>query len=75
MRTNRRAGPDLPRPTTHSRGNLKVVPEKHDPEPKQKTRPKKGKPIEIPVPTRKEVGDLMRKVAGKPPSASRPKQK
>ena len=43
-------------------------------EPTQKTRPKKGKPIEIPIPTRKEVSDLMRKVAGKP-SASRPKQK
>ena len=46
-----------------------------DSEPKQKTRPKKGKPIEIPIPTRKEVSDLMRKVAGKPPSASRPDEK
>ncbi len=43
--------------------------------PTQKTRPKKGKPIDIPIPTRKEVSDLMRKVAGKPPSASRPEQK
>jgi hypothetical protein len=31
----------------------------------QKTRPKKGKPIEIPVPTRKEVEDFMHGVSGK----------
>ena len=44
----------------------------HDAEPTQKTRPqgkdKKGrrhKPAEIPVPTRKEVFDLMRSVTGK----------
>ena len=42
----------------------------------QKTRPKKGKPVEIPVPTHKEVEDLMRGVTGKRPSvAKRPKQK
>lgn len=39
-----------------------------DSEPKQQTRPKKGKPLEIPVPTRKEVFDLMRGVSGKRPS-------
>ena len=37
------------------------------PEPKQKTRPKKGKPIEIPIPTRKEVFDLIDGVTGKRP--------
>lgn len=42
----------------------------------QKTRPKKGKPVEIPVPTHKEVEDLMRGVTGQRPSvAKRPKQK
>lgn len=37
----------------------------------QKTRPRKkgAKPVEIPVPTRKEVFDLMRGVTGKRPSA------
>jgi hypothetical protein len=30
----------------------------------QKTRPKKGKPVEIPIPTRKDVEDLMRGVTG-----------
>jgi GTPase involved in cell partitioning and DNA repair len=34
----------------------------------QKTRPKKGKPVEIPVPTHKEVEDLMRGVTGVRPS-------
>jgi hypothetical protein len=37
---------------------------------KQKTQPKKGKPIEIPIPTRKEVFDFMRGVTGKRPSGS-----
>ena len=50
----------------------------HDAQPTQKTQPrKKGeKPVDIPIPTRKEVSDLMRSVAGKRPSAgdSRPKQ-
>ena len=46
-------------------------------EPTQKTRPKKGKPVEIPVPTRKEVFDLIEGVSGKRPSSAddrRPKQ-
>jgi hypothetical protein len=44
-------------------------------EPTQKTQPKKGKPVEIPVPTRKEVFDLMRAVSGKRSTPdSRPKQ-
>lgn len=38
--------------------------EPRDP-PIQKTRPKKGKPVEIPIPTRKEVFDFMRSVTGK----------
>lgn len=48
----------------------------HGAEPTQKTQPKKGKAIEIPVPTRKEVFDFMRSVTGKRPSADdrRPKQ-
>lgn len=37
--------------------------------PSQPTQPKRGKPIEIPVPTRKEVFDFMRGVTGKRPSA------
>ncbi len=46
--------------------------ESHTPEPTQKTRPqgkdKQGrryKPADIPIPTRKEVFDLMRSVTGK----------
>jgi len=49
-------------------------PERGDPW--QKTRPKKGKPVEIPIPTHKEVEDLMRGVTGQRPSvAKRPKKK
>jgi hypothetical protein len=43
--------------------------EPRDP-PIQKTRPKKGKPVEIPIPTRKEVFDFMRSVTGKRSSAT-----
>jgi hypothetical protein len=42
----------------------------HGAEPTQKTRPKKGKPVDIPIPTRKEVFDLMRSVTGKRSSAT-----
>jgi hypothetical protein len=31
--------------------------------PKQRTRPKKGKPIEIPVPKRKQFEDLLKRAA------------
>jgi len=52
---------------------------KPQPKPKsstQQTRPKKGKPVEIPVPTHKEVEDLMRGVTGKRPSVAKgPKKK
>ena len=42
----------------------------------QKTRPKKGKPVEIPVPTHKEVEDLMRGVTVVRPSVAKgPKKK
>jgi hypothetical protein len=34
-----------------------------DQQPKQPTRPKKGKPIEIPVPKRRDVEDALRKLA------------
>lgn len=40
-------------------------------EPTQKTRPKKGKPVEIPVPTRKEVEDFLKGVTGRRSSADR----
>ena len=36
-------------------------------EPKQKTRPKKGKPIEIPVPKRGDFDKLLNKAAKRPP--------
>jgi hypothetical protein len=42
-----------------------------DHEPRQKTRPKRGKPIDIPVPTRKEVEDFMRGATGKRSSGTR----
>jgi hypothetical protein len=37
----------------------------------QKTRPKKGKPVEIPVPTRKQVFDLIEGVSGRRRSAGK----
>jgi hypothetical protein len=51
----------------------------HDAAPVQKTKPRKkgAKPVEIPIPTHKEVFDLMRSVTGKRPSVpddSGPKQ-
>lgn len=41
-------------------------------EPKQKTQPAKGKPVEIPVPKRKDVLRDLEKVAGGPPSRKKP---
>jgi len=38
----------------------------HDPEPTQKTRPKKGEPIEIPVPKKGDVTDFLEKTAKLP---------
>ena len=38
---------------THALTSAKVAPKKQ--EPKQKTRPKRGKPAEIPIPTRDRV--------------------
>ncbi len=35
------------------------------PQPKQKTQPKKGKPVEIPVPKRKEFEDVLSAAAKK----------
>jgi hypothetical protein len=35
---------------------------------KQQTRPKKGKPVDIPVPKRKDFERLLEKAAKKPPS-------
>lgn len=47
-----------------------VAAESEKAQPTQKTQPKKGKPVEVPVPTRKEVEDLMRGVTGqRPPHA------
>lgn len=41
-----------------------MAPNASDGQPIQQTQPKKGKPAEIPVPTRNEVQDFMRGVAG-----------
>jgi hypothetical protein len=41
-------------------------------ESRQKTRPKKGKPVEIPVPTRGEFDALVKKVAPGPAGRKRP---
>jgi hypothetical protein len=38
----------------------------HDAKPTQTVHPKKGKPFEIPVPTRGEFDSLVKKVAGAP---------
>ena len=45
------------------------MPQQNDDEPTQKTHPKKGEPIEIPIPTREEVFRDLGKVAKprKPP--------
>jgi hypothetical protein len=40
-----------------------------DEEPTQKTQPKKGEPIEIPVPDREAILDALRKVAKPQPRA------
>jgi hypothetical protein len=38
----------------------------HSAEPTQKTRPKKGKPVEIPVPKKGDVMDFLEKTAKTP---------
>jgi hypothetical protein len=38
---------------------------------KQKTQPKKGKPVEIPVPKRKTIEDLLRRAALRRTSSSK----
>jgi hypothetical protein len=40
--------------------------EDHSAEPTQQTRPKKGEPVEIPVPKRKDVMDFLEKTATLP---------
>jgi hypothetical protein len=40
--------------------------ENHEPEPTQQTRPKKGEPIEIPVPKKADVLDFLEKAAKTP---------
>lgn len=42
------------------------MPDKHDPEPTQQTRPKKGDPVEIPVPKKRDVLSFLEKVATTP---------
>ena len=37
--------------------------QQHDAEPKQQTQPVKGEPIEIPVPKRKQIEDLIDRAA------------
>jgi hypothetical protein len=44
------------------------------PEPTQKTQPKKGDPVEIPVPTRKDVLDLMKGVSGRRSQGDEPRE-
>jgi hypothetical protein len=46
----------------------------HKPEPTQQTQPKKGKPIEVPVPKRGDVMDFLEKTA-KLPDPDRPAPK
>lgn len=46
-----------------------------EPQPTQKTQPKKGEPVEIPVPTRGEFESFVRKVAGSPAGRKRPAAK
>jgi hypothetical protein len=41
----------------------------------QKTQPKKGEPVEIPIPTREEFVNLVEKVAGPPAGRKRPAEK
>jgi len=38
----------------------------HDSEPTQRTKPKKGEPIEIPIPKKRDVMDFLEKVAKTP---------
>lgn len=38
----------------------------HEPEPTQPTRPKTGKPLEIPVPKKRDVLDFLERVAKTP---------
>jgi hypothetical protein len=40
--------------------------DKHDSEPTQRTRPKKGEPVTIPVPKKGDVMDFLEKVAKTP---------
>jgi hypothetical protein len=47
--------------------------ETHSAEPTQQTRPKKGEPIEIPVPKKGDVMDFLEKAA-KLPDPDRPKR-
>ena len=43
-----------------------IVMTDHEPEPTQQTKPKKGEPIEIPVPKKRDVMDFLEKVAKTP---------
>ena len=44
-------------------------------EPTQRTRPKKGEPIEIPVPTRGEIDDAIAKVSRPLPESTKKKRR
>ena len=48
------------------------MPDKHEAEPIQQTRPKKGTPVEIPVPKKGDVMDFLEKTA-KLPDPDRPR--
>jgi hypothetical protein len=56
-----------------SRASLPVMPDKKS-EPTQKTQPKKGEPVEIPVPTSRDVLDLMKRVSGRRSQGDKPRE-
>jgi hypothetical protein len=46
--------------------------DEHDAEPTQQTKPAKGKPLTIPVPTHEDFDEFVKKVAGPPRGRKRP---
>ena len=48
--------------------------DKHDSEPTQRTRPKKGEPVTIPVPKKGDVMDFLEKTAKTPVSREKPER-
>jgi len=48
--------------------------DKHDAEPTQKTQPKKGEPVEIPIPKKGDVMDFLEKTAKLPDPDRKPSE-